>query len=395
MNAEQAYLFRHAMLRDAAYQLQPPSHRAALHKHALAILEQSVPAADLPLMAAELADHARLAGAGLASPEVELADKELEYMLMAADHAEEVYQNTRAIELHQRVAAHPRASTEQRASALLRAAVLWWFMGARTPAEQSFHAALKLETPDNIRAWCLVELGVMHRDLDEWEQAETHLRDALKHAKQCGDSRLELRALGNLTTVIDRKYSVDDAIELYQPVIALAEELGARAAVGICYGQIGVLNHRARRLPAAEVWTRRAIITSEESDDKLNAAAQYGTLAEVLLTGMREGGPTARINEAEEAAQKSLELNREIGAYLQLVNARLSLAECALVKGNTHEAESHARQGLELALEQGRPGQIAQAYQITAKVLEAQGRNAEAEQMHAKAKVAGGDLDDG
>ena len=39
MFAETAYLFRHAVVRDAAYGLQPPSERALLHGLALDILE--------------------------------------------------------------------------------------------------------------------------------------------------------------------------------------------------------------------------------------------------------------------------------------------------------------------------------------------------------------------
>ncbi|MEK7467065.1 MAG: hypothetical protein AAB074_06580 [Planctomycetota bacterium] len=39
MTAEKAYLFRHALLRDAAYQLQLPGDRARLHALAFAVIE--------------------------------------------------------------------------------------------------------------------------------------------------------------------------------------------------------------------------------------------------------------------------------------------------------------------------------------------------------------------
>ena len=77
MHAEQDYLFRHALLRDAAYQLQLPGDRARLHGLAFAVLEDfcggpppdppPLDAADPPAFrphatdpfALELADHAR------------------------------------------------------------------------------------------------------------------------------------------------------------------------------------------------------------------------------------------------------------------------------------------------------------------------------------------------
>ncbi|MCC6466217.1 MAG: hypothetical protein IT463_12830 [Planctomycetes bacterium] len=39
MHAELAYLFRHALLRDAAYQVQMPSDRARLHELAFYLIE--------------------------------------------------------------------------------------------------------------------------------------------------------------------------------------------------------------------------------------------------------------------------------------------------------------------------------------------------------------------
>lgn len=39
MHAEAAYLFRHALLRDAAYQLQLPTRRARLHRLAFGLIE--------------------------------------------------------------------------------------------------------------------------------------------------------------------------------------------------------------------------------------------------------------------------------------------------------------------------------------------------------------------
>lgn len=70
MEAEKAYLFRHALVRQAAYQLQTPLQRAQVHRLALAILEQ-MPGLNLRAMANELAEHAEAALAEL--PEAERA----------------------------------------------------------------------------------------------------------------------------------------------------------------------------------------------------------------------------------------------------------------------------------------------------------------------------------
>ena len=63
MDAEDAYLFRHAVVRDAAYDLQVPSERSLLHGLALDVLE-GVPGLNTPANGLELARHARLAQEG-------------------------------------------------------------------------------------------------------------------------------------------------------------------------------------------------------------------------------------------------------------------------------------------------------------------------------------------
>lgn len=99
MHAEIAYLFRHVLLRDAAYEMQLPSDRAKLHELAFHLIEQAFggrppepppldshnsrhfPGHSTDVVAAELAAHALLAGD-------ELAGLHARYMRRAAEHAQ-------------------------------------------------------------------------------------------------------------------------------------------------------------------------------------------------------------------------------------------------------------------------------------------------------------------
>ena len=125
MNAEAAYLFRHAVMRDAAYQLHMPGARAKLHGLVLAILEDLF-AGDpgmLDANAAEMADHARDALLGAhdghdAAAQRAISAKELEYCRRAAGVARRTFQIDESVRLCVRVAAHPLASHEVAALAL-------------------------------------------------------------------------------------------------------------------------------------------------------------------------------------------------------------------------------------------------------------------------------------
>ncbi|CAG0991313.1 hypothetical protein PLCT2_02486 [Planctomycetaceae bacterium] len=72
--AETAYLFRHALMRDAAYQLQLPGDRAMLHVPAFSILEPIHGAlASNAESALELAYHASVGA--IQDPDLALAEK--------------------------------------------------------------------------------------------------------------------------------------------------------------------------------------------------------------------------------------------------------------------------------------------------------------------------------
>ncbi|MBZ0137331.1 MAG: tetratricopeptide repeat protein [Planctomycetes bacterium] len=120
--AEIAYLFRHAVVRDAAYDLQPPSSRASLHAMALQILEAlaaTMPAGTLDAWSEELADHARRAIESEGADREAILRQELEYLLRGAKHEAGLWHNERSVALRARIADHELADDAQRIRALL------------------------------------------------------------------------------------------------------------------------------------------------------------------------------------------------------------------------------------------------------------------------------------
>ena len=98
MNAETAYLFRHAVLRDAAYGLQLPGDRAHLHRLALDILEEVFGEEPPGSMAPDLAGHCAM---GAVDTDAGLRDglgrKEVRYLNLAGEYAGDRYRNAVAL----------------------------------------------------------------------------------------------------------------------------------------------------------------------------------------------------------------------------------------------------------------------------------------------------------
>lgn len=102
-SAETAYLFRHALMRDAAYQLQPPTDRAELHTLAADAMESSLQdgAGLVPRQhCAEIARHLRAASPHAQSDA--LTSREASFLLRGAEHAEQVFDNAMAARLWER-----------------------------------------------------------------------------------------------------------------------------------------------------------------------------------------------------------------------------------------------------------------------------------------------------
>jgi hypothetical protein len=151
VNAESAYVFGHALLRKAAYQLQLPSGRARLHAMALESIEQTcggrppeLPPLDATTgsfasshasdaFALELAEHARLCS--FESRQAEAL--RLAYLRRAAEYAARAFQSEAAADMWRMMA--ELSAGQEKSEALRRGA------GALATAGRPKDAAVLLE----------------------------------------------------------------------------------------------------------------------------------------------------------------------------------------------------------------------------------------------------------
>ena len=198
MNAESAYVFRHALLRDAAYQLQLPGDRARLHGFALDVitalagsppppgpLDPDEPAArphPADPFAGELARHAALAGPNF-------AEARLAWLRRFADVSDRA------------------GDVAAAAEAWLEAAGL---LGKRGGAEARRRAAEMLRLRGRNR------------------EAEGLLEEALKATRDAGDARHEGIVLGSLANLVSETGRVPEAEEMLDRSVELLRRAGDR-----------------------------------------------------------------------------------------------------------------------------------------------------------------------
>ncbi|GIK51865.1 MAG: tetratricopeptide repeat protein, partial [Planctomycetaceae bacterium] len=229
MNAEQAYIFRHALLQRAAYELQPPSLRARLHGLALEILEGLFDPPPQEL-AAELALHAGHAAREMSGEERQrLLERELVYLRAAGEHALYGFRPADAITLWRQALDHPRADTAARLEAALK---LSRALRSASDMRESLTASLRAlelarELGDASRiANALQSTGTVQRDLGLREASLASLREALAAFERLGEARGMATACGNLAITLSDGGESNETLACFGRAIELCRAAG-------------------------------------------------------------------------------------------------------------------------------------------------------------------------
>ena len=259
MNAEDAYVFRHALLRDAAYQLQLPGDRARLHAAAFQVLEDGAggraPAAE-PLdtapprcpphptsaIAEELAGHARLAVPPGGDDGGAWGKLRSLYLRRAAHHAEERGEPAAAARLWKEFAG--TVAGRESAEALRAAGICLSAMGRLEPALETLEEALRLHRaagPGKFEGATLTNMATVLSDLGRIAAAESLLRQSRAILRDAGDPHLEATALGSLAAVYWNSGRVEEARAAYEEALVLHRRTGARRHEGSTLANLGSL----------------------------------------------------------------------------------------------------------------------------------------------------------
>lgn len=370
--AETAYVFRHALLREAAYQLQPPAQRARLHELAL----EAIPALFAPLgesavdqQAADLADHAMLAAiarrdsTGNLARLRELAVVEAHWLQRAAQHATAAYELSRALDCWNRVAALPDTTPALRALALVEGLRLRRGLGRVMEVTQLAPSVVQAaqQTGDaRLQARALQIAALATLDTASPAQAETIGRKALEQAVAGGDELLIAGVGGNLAVYMATQRRFEEARAQYQAVLevfrrrrdwseyatslgnlanidsqlghyarserayrvalALARRHGNPRDLAHLYDKLGIVCAYQARDHDARKWMEQAVSWARRSGDRSSYGATLGNLATVL-------GDVGEPERGREMLWQALEVNRECGNSSGLATCAINLSE--------------------------------------------------------------------
>lgn len=410
-SAETAYLFRHALLRDAAYELQPPGVRARLHGLALEGLEslfggvppghatdvsgdaKSVPC-PIDAVAAELAEHAHRARTLAESDSEILLAREALYMRRAAEHAERAWHTSEAFRLWQRYA--ELAVGVDKTEAVRKAGMQALHSGHPKTAEAMFMEARRIassvgDCPNEGMA--LANLALLYQQTGQFEASLQCYAPALELFRQAGNRRFEGVALGDMAGVYQQTGRLELAEQLHDQALAIHREVGNRRSEGVTIGNLAGVYQDTGRYELTERAFESAIAIHREVGNRRSEGTALGNLALLYLH-------TGRVDLAEQTFAQALAIQREVGnrrsvgvllgnaarvfhatgrsalalesfeqalaIHREVHNRRFEgmhlcdYAECLLTLGRTADAQRHWKSGAELLLQLGDLPNLAQ-----------------------------------
>jgi tetratricopeptide (TPR) repeat protein len=197
-------------------------------------------------------------------------------------HAKDLHQ--RALAIHRAIGDRVLESADLGNLALVEKA-----MGNLDDAETHLQDAIRLAKEEN---WArglgshLANLGIVQREREEFEPARMSLEEARDIASRIGDRKLLGNCIANLGMLeldLGETGSLDVAETLLVQAIALHIEAGDTEAIAICKGNLGVALWRRGKLDDAEKVIQKAIdidVALGRIEGQANHLANLGAIAE-------------------------------------------------------------------------------------------------------------------
>jgi len=375
---EHHYIFRHALLCDAAYDMQLLTRRRELHALASRALE-AVYASDLGPHYSELAYHAEKSGQ-LAQAQTYLRlSGERALALSVLHEARKAFERALALTLTPNLSPEVQTSAPVHwgeggsESAMLELKLgetylrLGDLLAAQMHTATALASARQFEAEDTLAA-ALAQLGFIASEMGDYTRAETHLTEALPLARllSSGDQTILAEVLFNLGNLNWRRGQLEAAKTYCLESLSVARAIDDTPHILLALNRLGVL------------W---GLLGEPQEEQRLYqevlALAQRHGYRERAMTALNNLGALAdelgRPHEAEPYYDQALTLAREIGAQRSLALYLCNVSQTEIKLGKLAEARAHLHEGLTRAIQLGAQPWILLAVLFFARLAAAEG----------------------
>jgi adenylate cyclase len=412
---ELAYLFKHIVTQEVAYESLAHATRAQLHEQ----LAQYLEGQDAGKYLDRLAFHYGRSENTL---------KQREYFQKAGDTAAATFANEAALEYYARLLPLLTESGEQNHLRLRQGEVLE-LLGRWEEAEQCDRDALAQVGKDAVgtarcqlalgkvcrmrgaypealewleqarRGWealqdqtglalALIETGIVFQRKGDYEAARRPLEEGLALARELGDRKNAAYSLNSLGNVAFYQRDYPTALALYEESLALRREIGDKQGSAHSLHNLGIVARFQGDNSNALALYEESLALEREIGDKQGSA--HSLLALGLETGV-QGDYVAALARLQE----SLTLAREIGGKDFMSEILRGLGLVAYLQGDYVAAQTQLHEGLTLAREIGQRMVVANLLDNLGWVSYAQSDYLQAQALHEESLAVAREIGDG
>ncbi len=310
--AEQAWMFKHAVTQEVAYESLPYALRSLLHGRVGDYIERTE--ADLERVVPLLEHHFWRS---------EREDKKKEYLWKAAEAAQAAYANQAAVAYYERLV--PILTDEECLKARLALGRAYELIGdwAKAADLDADALALAVELNDvGSQGWAKAALAEVSRKQGQFEAATRLLDEAAGHFADVGDDA----GLGQVShlagTVAAQQGDLETAGTRYEESLVIRERLGDQAKMGALYSNLAIVAEYSGHLEASRRMAEQALAMRIAANDRWGTGVSLGNLGAIAV---KEG----RLDEARTRSEEALVVFREVGDPWMTANTENNLGNAA------------------------------------------------------------------
>jgi predicted ATPase/class 3 adenylate cyclase len=379
---ELRYIFRHALLRDTAYEMQLEARRQALHALAVRALE-TVYREEIPLHYAELAYHADRAA---------LTERARDYYHKAGDAAAEAYQNSQAADYYSRaLALTPEGDVGGRYELLSKREEILEVLGDRERRHADLAAMDELARRYDYKAnLAHVAMRRARYAFDGGELPETigFARQAIEAALPLEKWETAILAYALLAQSLARSGKAELAMQEMERGLELAHRSGSILHQSVLYNDLGMLSYEQRDFALAQQNFEKSLALARQAGSIMAEARPLNNLGMVASSlgdfssaqkyyeaaleldervGSRRGEAIVLANlgwlagilgehaKGREHLALQLRISHEVGDAYSEAYGRINLSPQLAALGDHDLAQKYAQEGLDLAHTLGDP----------------------------------------
>jgi tetratricopeptide (TPR) repeat protein len=331
---ELAYLFKHIVTQEVAYESLSYTTRAQLHEHLAQYLEARYPD-DPPLEA--LAYHYSRSNNLV---------KKREYLRKSGDAARAAYSNAAALEYY-RQALTSSPEPEEAIDLHLHSGTVLQLIGEPNEAKAHFHQALQIATASQLMSKiirCEIQLGYVWTINAEYLQARDWLEKAYSRAVQIDDLAGMCGALCELGIIQWRLANYEEAAQVLQRGIELARQLDDKKQEAYALTVMGQVKAQAGSFAESHEIFEAALVLARGMNAKRRLA---GILNNYANTYYFEGNYSM----AQSLLEECLAAVREIGDKRGVALALNNLGNIFFMNNDLKRAQEYYEESLKLGHE--------------------------------------------